>query len=138
MDAADRINLLFGGMTKLAPGADDETLQVLHRLPQRRFDVIVDAGCGTGRQTIALARELDTLVHAVDSHQPFLDDLVRFAGDAPIEVHCMDMQDIPQRFQNIYLLWSEGAAYSIGFANALATWAPALRPGAFAVVSERS
>jgi hypothetical protein len=50
----------------------------------------------------------------------------------------MDMKDIPQAFRDIDLLWSEGAAYNIGFANALATWAPALAPSGFAVVSELS
>jgi hypothetical protein len=34
------------------------------------------------------------------------------------------------------LLWSEGAAYSIGFANALTVWAAAIRSAGFAVVSE--
>ena len=34
------------------------------------------------------------------------------------------------------LLWSEGAAYNIGFANALTTWAKAIKPNRFAVVSE--
>ena len=50
----------------------------------------------------------------------------------------MDMKGIPQAFHGIDLLWSEGAAYNIGFANALATWAPALTPDGFAVVSELS
>jgi hypothetical protein len=38
----------------------------------------------------------------------------------------MDMKDIPQVFQDIDLLWSEGAAYNIGFLNAIVTWAQAL------------
>jgi hypothetical protein len=71
-----------------------------------------------------------------------LKDLVRRAREAEIEqwvqVHCMDMKDIPHVFRNIDLLWSEGAAYHIGFANALAVWAPALAPDGFAVVSEMS
>ena len=36
-------------------------------------------------------------------------------------------------FSDADLLWSEGAAYNIGFANALATWATAIDPGGFAV-----
>jgi hypothetical protein len=32
--AADPINLLFGGMATLGPGANDETLQALRLLPQ--------------------------------------------------------------------------------------------------------
>jgi SAM-dependent methyltransferase len=138
----DPINLLFGGMDQLGPGSNADTLHVLRLLPRREFGVVVDAGCGTGRQTIALAQELGTLVHAVDSHQPFLDDLARRARQANVErlvrPHCMDMRDIPRMFEGIDLLWSEGAAYNIGFATALTTWAPALIPGGFAVVSELS
>lgn len=142
MNVADPVGLLFGGMDKLGPGTNEQTLEVLHLLPRQRFDLVVDAGCGTGRQTIALARELRTLIHAVDSHEPFLDDLVRFATAAKVEehirVHCMDMKDIPQEFRGIDLLWSEGAAYNVGYGTALATWALALRPEGFAVVSELS
>jgi hypothetical protein len=81
-------------------------------------------------------------VHAVDSHEPFLADLARRAREAKLErlvqTHCMDMKDIPGVFRDIDLLWSEGAAYSIGFSNALATWAPALLPGGLAAISELS
>jgi len=48
----------------------------------------------------------------------------------------MDMKDIPSVFPIIDLPWAEGAAYNIGFANALTTWAKAIRPDGFAVVSE--
>jgi cyclopropane fatty-acyl-phospholipid synthase-like methyltransferase len=142
MDTCDPVGLLFGGMEKLGPGDNGHTVLVLRRLPVQQFRVVVDAGCGTGRQSLALAKELGTLVHAVDSSKQFLDDLERRAREANVErliqVHCMDMQDIPQVFQGIDLLWSEGAAYNIGFANALVTWAPAMAPGGFAVVSELS
>jgi len=66
----------------LGPGSDADTMHVLRLLPRRRFRVVVDAGCGTGRQTLALAKELGILIHAIDSHQPFLEDLLRRATDA--------------------------------------------------------
>jgi trans-aconitate methyltransferase len=142
MNTYDPIGLLFGGMEKLGPGGNAQTLHVLRLLPKRQFRVVVDAGCGTGRQTLALAKELGTLVHAVDSYEPFLNDLVRRAREAKVEqlvqTHWMDMKAIPQVFQDIDLLWSEGAAYNIGFANALATWAAAVVPGGFAAISELS
>ncbi len=50
----------------------------------------------------------------------------------------MDVKDIPGVFPHIDLLWSEGAAYKTGFANALTTRAAAIMPGGFAVVSELS
>lgn len=140
MSEYDPIDLLFGGMGQLGPGGDVYTLDVLRTLPAREFETIVDAGSGSGRQTIALARELRTLVHAVDSHGPFLDDLRRRASEAGVarlvETHLMDMAEIPRVFKDIDLLWSEGAAYNIGFENALCTWAPAVKPGGLIVVSE--
>lgn len=142
MNAYNPIDLLFGGMEKLGPGGNVHTLHVLRLLPKQQFHVIVDVGCGTGRQTMVLAKELDTLVHAVDSYEPFLNDLKRRAKEARIEhlvkTHCMDMKNIPGVFQHIDLLWSEGAAYNIGFSNALTTWASAINPDGFAVVSELS
>jgi trans-aconitate methyltransferase len=136
------IDLLFGGMEKLGPGGNVHTLNVLNLLPKQQFRLIVDAGCGSGRQTIVLAKKLDTMVHALDVHQPFLDDLTRRAKAAGIrhliQTYCMDMKDIPSVFQHIDLLWSEGAAYNIGFSNALTIWASAIDPEGFTVVSEMS
>ena len=140
MSAADPFDVLFAGLDKLGPGDDAHTRRVLRLLPQRSFNVIVDAGCGTGRQTLVLAAELGTLIHAVDSRASFLNELSHRARAAKLErrvqTHCMDMKDIPSVFHDIDLLWSEGAAYSIGFGNAFATWARAIVPGGFAVASE--
>ena len=140
MSEYDAIDLLFGGMAQLGPGGDKHTLAVLRGLPERRYGTVEDAGSGAGRQTIALARELGTVIHAVDSHGPFLEDLRRRAQEAGfghlVETHHMDMADIPSAFQGIDLLWSEGAAYSIGFENALRTWAPAMKAGGLIVASE--
>lgn len=142
MNCVSPIDLLFGGMKKLGPGGNVHTLNVLRLLPRREFGVIVDAGCGTGRQTLALARELGTPIQAVDSYEPFLSDLARRVAEAGVahlvQTHCMDMKNIPGVFPHIDLLWSEGAAYNIGFVNALTVWASAITPGGFAIVSELS
>lgn len=127
-------------MDKLSPGDDSLSLHVLRSLPQHYFEVVVDAGCGAGRQTMVLASDLGTPIHAVDSYQPFLNHLKQRAREKGlahlVRAHCMDMKDIPSVFPAIDLLWAEGAAYNIGFANALSTWAKAIKPDGFAVVSE--
>jgi trans-aconitate methyltransferase len=142
MNTYNPVDLLFGGMDKLSPGDNIHTLNVLSLLPAQEFHVIVDAGCGTGRQTMVLAKELRTLIDAFDVHEPFLHDLTRRAKADGIEhliqTRCMDMKDIPSVFQHIDLLWSEGAAYNIGFSNALTIWGSAINKGGFAVVSELS
>ena len=140
MEAANPIDLLFAQMDKLGPGSDADTLYVLRSLPRHRFDVVVDAGCGAGRQTFVLANELGSPIDAIDSYQPFLDRLRRRAKQKGaghlVRTRCMDMKDIPRVFPDIDLLWSEGGAYNIGFANALSLWAKAIKPDGFAVVSE--
>jgi trans-aconitate methyltransferase len=96
VNAANPIDLLFEGMEKLGPGSDDETRRMLRRLPSKRFDVTIDAGCGAGRQTMVLVDELGTLVHAIDTYQPFLQILRRRAGQANVDhlvqTHCMDIK----------------------------------------------
>ena len=140
MNAANPVDLLFADMDKLSPGDDKLSLYVLRSLPEHRFEVVVDAGCGAGRQTLVLADELNTPIHAVDSYQPFLNRLTQRAEEEDlaqlVRTHCMDMKDIPSVFPIIDLLWAEGAAYNIGFGNALTAWAKAIRPRGFAVVSE--
>jgi SAM-dependent methyltransferase len=134
------VDLLFEDMDKLGPGGDTHTLYVLRSLPNHRFGIVIDAGCGAGRQTLVLAKELNSPVHAIDSYQPFLNRLKQRARKDGVEhlisTHCMDMKEIPNVFPEIDLLWAEGAAYNIGFANALNIWAKAIKPDAFAVVSE--
>ena len=140
MNAPNPIDPIFADMDKLSPGDDSLSLYVLRSLPEHRFEVVVDAGCGAGRQTFVLADELKTLIHAVDSYQPFLDRLRQRAKEKGLAqlvcTHCMAMKDIPSVFAKIDLLWAEGAAYNVGFANGLASWAKAIRPDGFAVVSE--
>jgi trans-aconitate methyltransferase len=140
MKTPSPVDLLFADMEKLSPGDDGLSLYVLQSLPQHHFELVVDEGCGAGRQTMVLASELGAPIHAVDSYQPFLSHLKRRAKEKAlthlVQMHCMDMKDIPSVFPRIDLLWAEGAAYNIGFANALATWSKAIQPNGFAVVTE--
>lgn len=129
-------------MEKLGPGSNLDTMQALALIPHHDFSMIVDAGSGTGRQTLVLAHALQTPVHAIDNSEHHLGTLTRYATELGMEplirTHCMDMAEIPARFPAIDLLWSECAAYHIGFPHALKTWFPAISPGGYAVVSELS
>src|SRR6266496_3571737 len=105
MKTPNPVDLLFANMDKLSPGDDSITLYVLRSLPQHRFEVVVDAGCGAGRQTLVLASELKTRIEAVESYQPFLDRLKRRAKEKGlahlVRTHCMDMKGIPGVFPKI-------------------------------------
>ncbi|MGH6902103.1 MAG: SAM-dependent methyltransferase, partial [Geminicoccaceae bacterium] len=92
--------------------------------------------------TLALAETLRSRVIAVDSHQPFLDQL-RAAADERglghlIEARCADMAAPGVPAGSVDLLWSEGAIYFLGFEEGLRLWRPLLAPGGCLAVSECS
>jgi len=95
--------------------------------------MVLDIGCGTGRQTLVLARTLRTRVVGIDIHQPYLDELAQAAAQAGLSEWIrtrwlsMDALDYPPG--SIDLIWSEGAAYILGVARALRLWRPLLRDG---------
>lgn len=131
---------LFSGLPRQGPGSDDATARALWMVPElpARPDIL-DLGCGTGGPTLMLARLLDDArVTAVDTHQPYLDELARAAAaeglDDRIHPVCADMAAPPSGPFDV--IWSEGSAYCIGFERALADWAPLLQPGGSLVISE--
>lgn len=132
---------LHRGLVRKGPGDPTFTCDLLARLPalppQPR---IADLGCGAGAGALLLARYYQSHVKAVDSAPVFLGELqdaaVRAGLDHLIEPVCGDMACLDWPPATIDLLWSEGAAYAIGFAAALRLWRPLLAAGGVAVISE--
>ena len=129
------------GLPRQGPGSDESTLKALllcRGLAER--PAALDLGCGPGMQTLALASALDGRITAIDIHQEYLDDLKARAQAANladrIELLQADMDDLVFPPASFDLIWSEGAAYIMGVANALAAWREFLKPGGFIVVSE--
>ena len=140
MADADPVDLVFGGLDKLAPGSDEATRRALDALPPADLRTVVDAGCGTGRHTLVLAKELGVPVHALDTHGPFLDRLRERAeaeglGDL-VRPRALDIADLADAFEDVDVVWSEGAAYTVGVPRALEAWRPALADGGFVVFTE--
>jgi serine/threonine-protein kinase HipA len=140
---ADPIEQLFGNLPRGAPGSDACTLDALRRLPPIPPHArVLDLGCGSGPHTLVLARTLGVKVQGVDLHQPSLDRL-RVAADRAgladlVEVRCADFSTLEIAPASIDLLWSEGAAYAVGFEESLRRWHAWLAPGGLMAVSECS
>ena len=96
---------------------------------------ILDIGCGPGRQSLVLARATGGQVTAVDLHAEFLEEVRQHAATAGLgdrlRVVQADMRDLPFEPASFDLIWSEGAAYAMGVAEALVRWRPLLRPGGY-------
>lgn len=131
---------LHSDLPREGPGDDMATRHVLSLLPKRRYDRILDVGCGPGMQTICLARSFDGQIVAVDTHQPFLDVLAhrtkveRFGPRVKIENASMEALPFPDA--TFDLIWSEGAIYCIGFERGLKLWRRLLTLDGVVVVSE--
>jgi SAM-dependent methyltransferase len=102
---------------------------------------ILDIGCGSGAQTIDLARATAAQIVAVDNHEAFVTQLVKRAADqglgARIHAQVGDMNDLAFPDGSFDVIWCEGAiVIIIGFAKGLSTWRRLLVPGGHMVVSE--
>lgn len=107
-------------------------------LPPR--PAVLDVGCGPGGQTLTLAALTDGAITAVDNHQPFLDNLAAAAAERGLSGRITalnaSMSALPFPDRAFDLIWSEGAAYLMGFDKAVAAWRRHLKPGGWLAVSE--
>jgi SAM-dependent methyltransferase len=100
-----------------------------------------DLGCGSGTTALRLAVTRCFDVLALDAAEPFVDRLrARLAAAPPprgsVSAVVGDMGAPPVAPGALELIVSEGAAYAIGFANALKLWRPLVRRGGGLIVSE--
>ena len=134
---------LHSGLPREGPGRDEATSEALRSLtglpPAPR---ILDIGCGPGMQTLVLARETRGSITAVDTHQPFLDELTRRAARAGlsdrIETINASMKALDFSDRTFDLIWSEGAIYVMGFPEGLRAWKRLLKPDGAIAVTELS
>lgn len=134
---------VFRGLSQQGPGNEECTLKALERIAGLPANPrILDVGCGTGRQTLLLARHCGGQVVAVDLDPRSLVELERLAASAGLTPHiatqrtAMSELEFPDR--HFDLIWSEGAIYHMGFEQGLAAWKRFLAPAGHIAVTELS
>lgn len=134
---------IFESLPRQGPGNEASTnkaFSMLSELPDS--PEILDVGCGTGAHTLVLAKLMKGNITALDNHAPFIEILKENARQAGFEkrIHCVvgDMAHMDFPNQTFDVIWSEGAAYNMGFENALKSWniLIRIRPKGYLVVSE--
>ena len=132
---------LFSGLPRQGPGAAASTRRALALVPsvgpQTR---VLDAGCGTGAQTLVLAENSPAHIVAIDNHPPFVDALNREARSLGIadrlEARVADMRSLDFPSGTFDLIWCEGAIYNVGVEVGLRDWRRLLRPNGHVALTE--
>jgi len=126
------------------PGSSKETIKALDLIEISKGDrlKIADIGCGSGGQTITLAKNIKGKIIAVDLFPEFLEKLNRKATELGLQDKITtlekSMEELSFDNKEFDIIWSEGAIYNIGFEKGIKEWKSYLKAGGYIAVSEIS
>jgi SAM-dependent methyltransferase len=132
---------VYEELPRQGPGRQADTARALSLCSELgESPLILDLGCGSGKQTLDLAELTGATIIAIDNHEPFIELLSQTVARRGLANRVRpivgDMASPPCSEGSVDLIWSEGAAYFLGIANALGTWRPLLRPGGYIAFTE--
>ena len=132
----------FRELDRQGPGGVEQTLRALEFVPDRPGMRIADIGCGTGGQTITIARNRDCTITAVDLLPELLEEFRARIKKAGLENRVTAIQGsmdaLPFSPGEFDVIWAEGSIYNIGFERGLREWRQYLKPGGIIAVTECS
>lgn len=128
------------GLERQGPGSSEAVEQALGFLkPLNQFKKVADLGCGTGGQTLLLAKYLSGTIIGLDMFSNFIDKLNENARKMNLDNRVTgvigSMEKLPFQAKSLDLIWSEGAIDNIGFKEGLSHWHGFLKKGGFIAVT---
>ncbi|MDL2250021.1 class I SAM-dependent methyltransferase, partial [Lachnospiraceae bacterium OttesenSCG-928-J05] len=131
------------GLQRQGPGSDEMTLKALSFIDNLdESSKVADIGCGTGTQTITLAKNTPGDFIGVDMVQDFVDIFNSNIKMAELtdRVKGMvgDALSLPFTKDSFDLIWSEGMIDSLGFEKTLNFWNAFLKKGGYVAVTSPS
>lgn len=126
---------LYQSLDREGPGEPADVAWAAEVLGLATDARICDAGCGSGADVPALlAAAPEGRITAVDSHGPFIDELLlRIDADPRVTAYKGNMAKLKGPYD---LIWSAGALYFLGIEKGLKAWRPALAKGGAVAFSE--
>ncbi|NWJ49528.1 MAG: class I SAM-dependent methyltransferase [Bacteroidetes bacterium] len=131
----------FRQLDRQGPGSESETLKALGFIKGLPINAkIADIGCGTGGQTITLAKNISGKITAVDLFPgmiEYLNNRVKHCGfENRVSGLIASMDSLPFSKNEFDLIWAEGSIYHIGFERGLSEWRKFLKQNGFIAVTE--
>lgn len=141
MEGMEYFHELFCNLPRGGPGDDKSTRKAfsfLKNLPAK--PLILDIGCGHGKQTLELARISKGKIIALDNYQPFLDILMSKVKEKSFDKRIIpknqSMLEIDFNNDTFDIIWAEGSIFVMGFQNGLKKCYQLLKNYGYFVVSE--
>jgi SAM-dependent methyltransferase len=133
----------FSKLERQGPGSSEVTIKALNFIDNLTNESrIADIGCGTGGQTMVLAKHAPGHITGIDLFPPFIDLFNFNAGELNLQDRIKgivgSMDNLTFQNEELDLIWSEGAIYNIGFKRGLNEWRKFLKTGGYVAVSEGS
>jgi len=134
---------LYKDLPKQGPGSDRITEKALSYIPEiAEIRRILDAGCGSGRQTLVLAENTDADIIALDvldqQIEAFRNTINSYQLNRRVTIHQKSMDDLSFIEEPFDLIWSEGAIYCVGFEKGLRHFHRYLNENGYVAVTEVS
>lgn len=133
----------FSSIERQGPGSPEVTIQALHFIDGLNDNSrIADIGCGTGGQTMVLAKNAPGTITGIDLFPMFIDlfnaNVALNQLQHRVEGLVGSMDNLPFSDGELDVIWSEGAIYNIGFERGMNEWRRFLKPGGYIAVTEAS
>lgn len=133
----------FSSIERQGPGSPEVTKKALSFIDNLTSESqIVDIGCGTGGQTMALAEHTSGHITGIDLFPTFIDLLNNNARKLNVQNRVRgivgSMEELLFQREELDLIWSEGAIYNIGFERGINEWHKFIKQGGYLAVSEAS
>jgi SAM-dependent methyltransferase len=133
----------FSGIERQGPGSPEVTIKALSFIDNLTGESrIADIGCGTGGQTMVMAKHTPGHITGIDLFPAFIDrfniNAARLNFQDRIKGVVGSMDNLPFQNEELDLIWSEGAIYNIGFERGINEWRKFLKKGGYIAVSEAS
>ncbi|EIJ41337.1 methylase involved in ubiquinone/menaquinone biosynthesis [Beggiatoa alba B18LD] len=133
----------FSNTERQGPGSADITLKALSFIEGlTEKSKIADVGCGTGGQTMVLAKNTASTIIGVELWADFITQFNQNAKNQNVQDRVKgvvgNMESLPFQNGELDLIWSEGAIYNVGFERGLSEWRKFLKQGGYIAVTENT
>lgn len=131
----------FSSVERQGPGSPEVTKKALSFIEGLSDQSkIIDLGCGTGGQTMTLAKNTQGHITGIDLFPKFIEIFNTNAEKLNLQDRVKgvvgSMDNLSYQHDELDLIWSEGSIYNIGFERGINEWRKFLKTGGYIAVSE--